>query len=107
MKSAKLLLLMMCFLIASSLTAAAYEPTNGSALATPALYAIKTAGMEEVVIAAHSLDERSAIPAVPIPAQPSENGLVYLSFLVPFIIKSDDIAQLFAGRAGRNDFRFT
>jgi hypothetical protein len=66
MKSARVLLALMCLLIAASTTAAAYEPTNVIALDDTA-YAIKTIAKEEVASAIAAV-ENVALPAVPIPA---------------------------------------
>lgn len=83
MKSAKLLLLLACLLIATSAIAAAYEPINGAAFA-PTCQEIKTIVKEEVVLAI-SVNEKSAIPVVPIPAgnSPSDafDGFVRLDFI--------------------------
>jgi len=68
MKSAILLLLVACLLIATPLTAAAYEPTNGAALGSTSIE-IKTMFKEEV--AAYVPVKISTISVVPIPADSS------------------------------------
>jgi hypothetical protein len=65
MKSARLLLALMCLLIAASTTAAAYEPTNVIAR-DDTYHAIKTQAKEEVT--SISAGENVALPAVPIPS---------------------------------------
>lgn len=50
MKSALLLLLLVCLLVTAPMTAAACEPTNGDALVANS-YVTKTLGSEEVAVA--------------------------------------------------------
>lgn len=105
MKSARLLLLMACFLVATSLIAAAYEPTNSIALDTPDFYATKTMWKEEVAYRpASAISENQTVPVVPIPG--GAGKALLLMNLVPCIFKVTD-EQAITKRDHRVSSRFT
>jgi len=70
MKSARLLLVLFCLLIAMTVPAVAYAPTNGAALGSTSIE-IKINAKEEVAALHNAIGERMTIPVVPIPQRDS------------------------------------
>ncbi|MBU1081639.1 MAG: hypothetical protein KKB59_14245 [Spirochaetes bacterium] len=102
MKSARLLLLLACLLVAMTATAAAYEPTNGTALGS-IIIETKINAKEEVVSLLSLADERSTIPVVPIPAKDKANTYIFGFDMVFSLYDKDEML----GRVNRVNSRFT
>ena len=76
MKTGLLLLALVCLLVTTPMTAAAYEPTNGIALDAN-FYVTKITANGEVVGAIIAADEKSATLAVPMPVATAFNTVLY------------------------------
>jgi len=106
MKSARLLLVLFCLLIAMTVPAVAYAPTNGAALGSTSIE-IKINAKEEVAALHNAIGESSTFSVVPIPAD-SNHFLMFacMAFygLALYIARDNKTERWGAGRDYQSRF---